>query len=210
MDPSDVNVATAFAYALQLAVGLVFIIAVVPKLLHPTAFAEVVGAYTFVPARALRILPFVLAPIELVVGVTLVTGFFVRFGLIVAFLTLVAFLATVLVALRHGLAIPCGCFGRTGEPISSRSVVRLSLLVVAAGIALALTFALHTSSFQPHAYALDSKDGLRLVLSVSTLGGFLVIAGLWILTVPEILFLARASVQDNEMTVMDDRVTKTG
>lgn len=193
---------------MQVAVGLVFLVAVVAKLLHPAEFAGAISAYTFLPEPALRILSLILTPIELVVALTLVAGLFAEVGLVIAFLTLVAFLVVMIIALRRKLVIPCGCFGRTSEPISRRTVVRIVMLLLAVGITTIWVSALSHSPFALNSQVLDGDEGLRYVLSVGAIAGFLVIAGLWILTLPEVRSLARSFAHDGEAADGDDHLAE--
>jgi hypothetical protein len=116
---------------LRLALGLVFAVAVVPKLRRPRLFAQRVVEYRVLPAPLARAFGLALLPLEAVLAIALLAGIGLPVALPVASLVLAAFLVAVGVNLGRGRKISCGCLGRDSEEVSLRTAVRLSLLLAA-------------------------------------------------------------------------------
>jgi uncharacterized membrane protein YphA (DoxX/SURF4 family) len=102
--------------AARLLVGGIFLLAAVPKIQSPGAFADAVRAFHLLPAELVMPFAYVLPWLELLVGLYLVTGFMTRLGALGALLLLCMFLVALLDALLSGnTAHACGCFGSAGN-----------------------------------------------------------------------------------------------
>src|SRR4051812_40905851 len=102
-------------YVLQLGLGVTFLLAALPKLRRPRAFAQTVGEYGLVPGRAAIAVAPALLVLESFLAASLLTGWAARVAVVVASATLVGFAAAVAINLRRGRIVSCGCFGDPAE-----------------------------------------------------------------------------------------------
>lgn len=124
---------TAIASTLGAAVAVVFTVAALSKLRAPVRFAEELGDYQILPGVLLRPAAITIPLIEFIVGV----GYFVpavrsEASWMMAILLLV-FSAAVFLNLRRGRRnIRCACFGRDDQLLGWSTLIRNSLLLLAA------------------------------------------------------------------------------
>jgi putative oxidoreductase len=127
-------------FVCQLVLGGVFILASLPKIAHPSAFAEAIGNYGIVPSFALFPMAITLAFTELVFGALVVMDIWTRISTAVLGLLLIVFIIALLSAIIRGLNIECGCFWDTLRVTKTRgsslwiTVLRDVLLLVPAYI----------------------------------------------------------------------------
>jgi putative oxidoreductase len=100
----------------------VFVIAAIPKIADPPAFAHMIYNYRLLPGPAINALALVMPWIEMLVGVALILGVWKREAAIVAGILLLVFLVAIGVNLARGHAVDCGCFdvrsaGKTREEL---------------------------------------------------------------------------------------------
>ncbi len=99
-------------FAARLAVGAVFVLAGVTKLINPGSFSATLLAYDVLPVGLLRPVALALPWLELVVGLYLLAGLFTRVAAWGAVAMLAVFMAAITQALLRGLSLEdCGCFG---------------------------------------------------------------------------------------------------
>jgi hypothetical protein len=99
------------ALGARLVLGLVFVLAALPKIADPPGFAKAIWGYQLVPGVALNALALVLPWLELLCGLTLLAGLWVRAAALWLGALLLAFaLALGLNLVRHR-PVDCGCFG---------------------------------------------------------------------------------------------------
>lgn len=127
-------------------VGVVLLAAGVPKAYSANKFAEQIADYEVLPPRAAGAAARVVSSVELVSGALLLVGLsgvpvLREIGAGLAALLFAAFLAVLTIALAKGRAVPCACFGGSGEleTIGRHSQVRAALL-----LGLAMLATLHT------------------------------------------------------------------
>ncbi len=96
---------------LRIALGMVFIVAAVPKLLHPDDFARAVFNYQILPSGLINPFALGLPWIEFLTGFLLVTGWWVESAVVLADTLLFIFLCVAGFNYARGLDIACGCFG---------------------------------------------------------------------------------------------------
>jgi uncharacterized membrane protein YphA (DoxX/SURF4 family) len=104
----------------RLLVGGIFLIAAIPKIHAPGAFADAVRAFHLLPPALVLPFSFIVPWLELLVALYLLTGFLSRMGAVGASLLLLMFEVALLDALITGnTAHACGCFGNgsQGNPI---------------------------------------------------------------------------------------------
>jgi len=94
----------------QIALGLFFVAAALPKLVDPPSFAHMIYNYRLVPGALVNLMALVMPWLELLAGLALVLGIWTRpsAGLVGALL--LVFLAAISLNLARGNAIDCGCF----------------------------------------------------------------------------------------------------
>src|SRR5437667_182445 len=71
---SEFDLTRDFAYALQLSLGCVFLLAAIPKVSHPAAFARTVADYRLVPRAVARALAPVFIAAECFLALAFLTG----------------------------------------------------------------------------------------------------------------------------------------
>lgn len=117
----------------QLGLGLLLITAAASKALDMSSFRAAVAGYRLMPASVVPATAAVVVAAESAVGAALVLDAWVREAAAAAALLLVTFAAGMVVNLRRGRVIPCGCAGSSrGARISWPLVVRNGLLAAAA------------------------------------------------------------------------------
>jgi putative oxidoreductase len=110
------NAHTFILLAARLVVGGIFLLASVPKIQSPGAFADAVRAFHLLPPSLVLPFSFVVPWLELLVGLYLVVGFMSRLGGLGSIVLLGTFVVALLDALLTGnTAHACGCFGSAGN-----------------------------------------------------------------------------------------------
>jgi uncharacterized membrane protein YphA (DoxX/SURF4 family) len=133
----------------RLLVGGIFLVASVPKIHSPGAFADAVRAFHLLPPSLVLPFAFLLPWLELLVAVYLITGFMSRLGALGSIVLLGMFVVGLLDSLLTGnTAHACGCFGAAGHDnavisflaggntVTSWDVIRDVILAVLAGTVL--------------------------------------------------------------------------
>lgn len=123
-------------FLFRLALGVIFLVAAVPKILDPTAFAPQVRDYDILPLSLIPIFAVTLPWIEAVAGVFLILGFRARASAATISFLLFVFTMAVVSAVARGLEIDCGCFSREGgEGVGLMTILR-DLGMLAMGLAI--------------------------------------------------------------------------
>lgn len=99
---------------LRIGLGVLFIMAALPKLQDPAAFAESVSNYHLLGDTPGRVLALVLPAVELLAGVALLLGVMHAGAAALVLGMMVMFTGAVGIALARGLDISCGCFDTEG------------------------------------------------------------------------------------------------
>ena len=94
----------------QLALGVIFVAAALPKIVDPPSFAHMIYNYKLVPMAVLNFMALVMPWIELLCGLALVLGIWRRTARTLVGAMLVTFIVAIGVNLARGNAIDCGCF----------------------------------------------------------------------------------------------------
>ena len=98
------------AVRVQIALGLIFLAAALPKLADPPSFAHMVWNYRLLPDALVNLQAILLPGVELVVGAALVLGLWPRAGALLSALMLIMFMVALGWALLSGIPVICGCF----------------------------------------------------------------------------------------------------
>ncbi len=106
----------------QIALGIFFVVAALPKLADPPSFAHMVYNYRLLPGPLVNLFALVLPWLELLSGVALLLGVWSRTGAAVLGVLVLLFVAAISVNLLRGNAIECGCFDvrDLGKPVAER------------------------------------------------------------------------------------------
>src|SRR5262249_24330786 len=94
----------------RIALGLIFIVAALPKIVDPPAFAHAVYNYRILPGSLVNLVALTLPWLELLSGLALVLGLFRRAATLVVGGLLLVFLAGISLNLARKNPIDCGCF----------------------------------------------------------------------------------------------------
>lgn len=116
----------------RLIIGLVFVVAAVPKLRDPASFRSSVAAYKILPEALVTPVARALPPLEVAIGVMLLAGVLIVPVSLLAALVLVGFAGAIYYAVERGSKIGCGCGFRRLQTVSRALVVRNAALAVAA------------------------------------------------------------------------------
>lgn len=189
---TEIAVFTHFAFAIQLSLGIVFLVSVLPKLYQPLAFVRSVVDYKILPVQMASGFAMALLPLEALLAVAFLTGWMTDLALPLAIGMLIIFLIAVGINVRRGREIPCGCFGNTSERISRRTLTRLLMLIFM--VLILLVYRSIRNAPLPGLVLLPTDVALAsmftYLLQTIFLAAFLLLLGAWILSLPELIGLA--------------------
>lgn len=184
----EIRLLVHFAFAAQLALGVVFLLSAWPKMRQRQAFARSVAAYEILPEQIAYPFALGLIAVEALLTASFLTGFATDIALPLAFVLLFVFLVAVGVNLKRGRRISCSCFGDASERISPRTVVRLLLLM---GMVAFVTVVKGTSAAPvPNLSSIFTNGSALYLMQAMALAAFLLILGAWVLTLPELMLIA--------------------
>lgn len=95
--------------------GGLFIMASLDKILHPQAFAEIIGNYQMLPDGLVNATAILLPWIELTAGLLLIAGRLALGASVILCGLMVVFTAALGFNLARGLDVACGCFSTAGS-----------------------------------------------------------------------------------------------
>jgi hypothetical protein len=162
---------------------------VVPKVRRPAQFAGTVAGYGILPRRLVPAATLGLIAVESFLAVAFLSGWMTAIALPLAIVMVVVFAAGVTVNLRRGRRIACGCFGSDGEPISARSLARLSVMLAA----VAVLAAMPASTVTVATLADRGASGAAYLVQVGGTTCFLLLAATWALNLPEVVSTLKRS-----------------
>ncbi|MFI5197871.1 MAG: MauE/DoxX family redox-associated membrane protein [Thermoanaerobaculia bacterium] len=110
MTPKDAFASSWLTVRVQIALGLFFVVAALPKLVDPPSFAHMIYNYRLVPGTFVNVLALAMPWLELLTGLALVLGIWTRTSAALAGALLLVFIAAITANLARGNAIDCGCF----------------------------------------------------------------------------------------------------
>jgi len=112
-------------------IGGYFVVAAVPKIIEPLAFATSIMHYGLVPSWSVNAIALILAWLELIAGIGLIMGIRTNVQALFCGGMLVVFTLAVAYAVVLGLKIDCGCFGASGgEEVSWLKVAKNSAMII--------------------------------------------------------------------------------
>jgi hypothetical protein len=188
---SATNIGAHVAYALQLSLGIVFLVAAAPKLRRPSAFAATVAGYRIAPSRLVPALALGLIAIESFLAFAFLSGWLLDVGVPLAALAVIGFFVVIALNLRRGREVPCGCFGDPQERISRRSLIRLAALFAALCALVLVSSSARTQAVTLESVLADGAPGLQYLIEVAGVASFLILIGMWMLSLPELASVLR-------------------
>ena len=102
----------------QIALGLFFVIASLPKLGDPPSFAHMVYNYRIVAGALINLMALTMPWIELLCGLALILGIWTAAARSIVAAMLLVFITAISINLARGNAIDCGCFDPSPRPKS--------------------------------------------------------------------------------------------
>ena len=94
----------------QIALGVIFIVAALPKLADPPSFAHMIYNYRILPGGLVNLSALIMPWVEILCGLALVLGIWTRPARDLIALLLIVFIVAIGINLFRGNAIDCGCF----------------------------------------------------------------------------------------------------
>jgi hypothetical protein len=183
---ANMDLLTRVAHAFQLSLGLVFLLAVLPKLRAPRVFASTVAEYRLAPRAVTPALARGLIAVEAFLALALLSGVLVELSAPLALVTLSVFAAAVGINLRRKRKIDCGCFGAGGETISRRSLGRLAMLLRAAALVTVATSIMAVAPMSLTSLLSGKGPGIDQLVETGGLSLGLLLVGMWLLHLPEL------------------------
>src|SRR5205823_2691449 len=104
----------------QIALGVIFVVAALPKIVDPPSFAHMIYNYKLIPWPLINAMALIMPWIELFCGLALALGIWTGTTRTIIGALLVTFIIAISINLLRGNAIDCGCFdvsaaGKTTE-----------------------------------------------------------------------------------------------
>jgi uncharacterized membrane protein YphA (DoxX/SURF4 family) len=94
----------------QLGLGAIFLVAAIPKIADPPAFAHAIYNYHLLPGTVINAMALVLPWVELLTGIALLAGVWKRTAAGITGFLLLVFLVALSVSLARGNPVNCACF----------------------------------------------------------------------------------------------------
>jgi uncharacterized membrane protein YphA (DoxX/SURF4 family) len=132
--------------AAEVALGVIFILAALPKIADPPAFAHMIYNYRMLPGGLVNVLALFLPWFELFAGAALVLGVWRRPAGVAVALLLLVFVAAIAFNLTRGHAVDCGCFDVKAAGKSREELLRDMGWVLARDLGLLLLAAISLAS----------------------------------------------------------------
>ena len=94
----------------QIALGVIFVVAALPKIVDPPSFAHMIYNYKLIPWALINPMALVMPWIELLCGLALILGIWKDTARTIIAALLLTFIIAISINLIRGNAIDCGCF----------------------------------------------------------------------------------------------------
>jgi putative oxidoreductase len=94
----------------QIALGVIFVAAALPKIVDPPSFAHMIYNYKLVPWVLINPMALIMPWLELLCGLALILGIWKGTARTIIGTMLLVFIAAISINLTRGNAIDCGCF----------------------------------------------------------------------------------------------------
>lgn len=126
---------------LQIALGVIFIVAALPKIVDPPSFAHMIYNYRILPGTLINLSALVMPWVELICGVALVLGIWKRSSSAIIGAMLVVFIVAIGINLARANPIDCGCFEVNARPKGPEELFFDMKVVVARDVAMLVMIA---------------------------------------------------------------------
>ncbi len=123
----------------RVAIGGMYVIASVYKIVAPITYAKSIWQYHMVPGSLINLMAIILPWLELLIGLALIFGLAYRGAVWWANLLLVVFMIALADTIARGIDIDCGCF-KAGESATGPAWKALGFDMAALVLALQLLF----------------------------------------------------------------------
>ena len=110
MTPKEALASPWLTVRVQIALGLFFVVAALPKLVDPPSFAHMIYNYRLVPGAFVNLMALAMPWLELLTGLALILGIWSRTSAALVGALLLVFIGAISANLARGNAIDCGCF----------------------------------------------------------------------------------------------------
>ena len=122
MTPAERLASPWLTVRVQIALGVFFVAAALPKVVDPPGFAHMVYNYRLVPGALVNLMGLVMPWLELLAGLALILGIWTRTSAALIGAMLGVFIVAISINLARGNAIDCGCFDLTaaGRSVAER------------------------------------------------------------------------------------------
>ncbi len=106
----------------QIALGVFFVAAALPKIVDPPGFAHMIYNYRIVPGALVNLMGLAMPWFELLAGLALILGIWTRTSAALIGALLLVFIVAISFNLARGNAIDCGCFdvASAGKSVAER------------------------------------------------------------------------------------------
>jgi uncharacterized membrane protein YphA (DoxX/SURF4 family) len=108
--PKEALASPWLSVRVEIALGLFFVVAALPKLVDPPSFAHMVYNYRLVPGALVNLMALAMPWLEVLLGLALILGIWTRTSAGLVGALLLVFILAISVNLARGNAIDCGCF----------------------------------------------------------------------------------------------------
>ena len=125
----------------QLALGVFFVVAALPKIVDPPSFAHMIYNYRILPGPLINVLALTMPWVELLSGLALIAGIWRDGARAIIAAMLLVFIVAISINLGRGNAIDCGCFDPNPRPKSREERLDDMMFVVFRDIGMLLMVA---------------------------------------------------------------------
>jgi uncharacterized membrane protein YphA (DoxX/SURF4 family) len=102
----------------QIALGVIFVAAALPKIVDPPSFAQMIYNYRLVPGALVNFMGLFMPWLEILTGLALILGIWKTAARNLIAAMLVTFIVAIAINLARGNAVDCGCFAVAAAPKS--------------------------------------------------------------------------------------------
>ncbi len=137
----------------QIALGVIFVAAALPKIVDPPSFAHMIYNYKLIPFVLIKPMALVMPWIELLCGLALILGIWKGTARTIMAALLLTFIVAISINLLRGNAIDCGCFdvSAAGKTAAERLADMRLVILRDIGMLLMIAQLWYASTYRPTA-----------------------------------------------------------
>ncbi|MBK9373876.1 MAG: DoxX family membrane protein [Holophagales bacterium] len=125
----------------QIALGIFFVVAALPKIADPPSFAHMVYNYRLLPGPLVNLAALTMPWAELLMGIALICGIWRRTAACLVGALLAVFILAISINLLRGNAIDCGCFDVAAAGLSVEERLHEMWMVIVRDVGMLLLVA---------------------------------------------------------------------